>query len=274
VKRHLGGDINLLQFEPSDLTIDEKKGLLLVASLNEIIAIPDGLSTSKEDAKILYRSQNGENDFEAIEIIDEVVYAVSEASQINNMSDVIVFGAEAEGRLVPTSRYNTNTPMVEGMAYISSPNWFPQPRLVLAGLASDHSLRMNTYDFPLPGNSPVENPITLTSTGLNHNIFSRDLGLSSRQKVAAMQYFDGLLYLLFDNAMLIRAFDSDGNMIQETKLPVAVEGFEKQWEGMELQRKDGDLILHLALDSPPQVWSLKLESVQGGAGWKLPPCAT
>ena len=167
MKRHLGGDINLLQFEPSDLTIDEKKGLLLVASLNEIIAIPDGLSTSKEDAKILYRSQNGENDFEAIEIIDEVVYAVSEASQINNRSDVVVFGAEAEGRIVPTSRYNTNTPMVEGMAYISSPNWFPQPRLVLAGLASDHSLRMNTYDFPLPGNSPVENPVTLTSTGLN-----------------------------------------------------------------------------------------------------------
>ena len=131
VKRHLGGDINLLQlqFEPSDLTIDEKKGLLLVASLNEIIAIPDGLSTSKEDAKILYRSQNGENDFEAIEIIDGVVYAVSEASQINNRSDVVVFGAEAEGRLVPTSRYNTNTPLVEGMAYISSPNWFPQPRL-------------------------------------------------------------------------------------------------------------------------------------------------
>ena len=185
------------------------------------------------------------------------------------------------GRLVPTSRYkyNTNTPLVEGMAYIPSPNCFARPTLVLAGLASDYSLRMNTYDFPLPGNSPVENPITLTSTGLNHNIFSRELGsrdsgLSSRQKVAAMQYFDGLLYLLFDNAMLIRAFDSDGNMIQETKLPVAVEGFEKQWEGMELQRKDGDLILHLALDSPPQVWSLKLESVQGGAGWKLPPCAT
>jgi len=133
--------------------------------------------------------------------------------------------------------------MVEGMAYISSPNWFPQPRLVLAGLASDYSLRMNTYDFPLPGNSPVENPITLRSTGLNHNIFSRglgsrDSGLSSRQKVAAMQYFDGLLYLLFDNAMLIRVFDSDGNMIQETKLPVAVEGFEKQWEGMELAPKE------------------------------------
>eukprot|EP00985_Skeletonema_marinoi_P023848 scaffold16119_cov83-Skeletonema_marinoi.AAC.3 len=179
------------------------------------------------------------------------------------------------GRLVPTSRYkyNTNTPLVEGMAYIPSPNCFARPTLVLAGLASDYSLRMNTYDFPPPGNSPVENPVTLTSAGLNHNIFSRDLGFSP-QKVAAMQYFDGLLYLLFDNAMLIRAFDSDGNMIQETKLPVAVEGFEKQWEGMELQRKDGDLILHLALDSPPQVWSLKLESVQGGAGWKLPPCAT
>lgn len=270
MKRYLGG-VDLLQFEPSDLTIDEKNGLLLVASVNEIVAIPDGLSTSMEDAKILYQSPDGEEDFEAIEIIDEVVYAISE--QTSKTSDIVVFGAVAEGRLVPTSRYNTNSPQVEGMAYIPSSNWFAQPSLVLAGLQSDSILSMHTYDFPLPTNSPVENPITLTWTALNSKIFSRNLRLTE-PKVSAMQYFDGLLYLLFDNAILIRAFDSNGNMVQETMLPVAVEGFEKQWEGMELQRKDGDLILHLALDSPPQVWSLKLESAQGGAGWRLPSCAT
>ena len=88
-----------------------------------------------------------------------------------------------------------------------------------------------------------------------------------------MQYFDGLLYLLFDNAQVIRAFDDVGNLVHEIKLPIAVEGYEKQWEGMRLQRKNGDLILHLALDSPPQVWSLKLTEKEGGL-WELPSCAS
>ena len=270
VKRHLGGDINLLEFEPSDLTIDKTNDLLLVASPNEIIAIPDGMSTSMEDAKILYQSESGEEDFEAIEIIDEILYAVSEASEMNNMSDIVEFGAGPEGRLVQTSRWKTGTPRVEGMALVPAP-WFARPRLLLAGLSGSSNLRMHSYDFPL-GDSSVENPITLAPTRLNSDLFSRNL---SRQKVAAMQYFEGLLFLLFDNAQLIRAFDFNGNLVQEMRLPVAVEGFERQWEGMELQRKDGQLILHLALDSPPQVWSLLLEeNVQGRVGWKLPSCAS
>lgn len=266
VQKYLGGDINLLQFEPSDLTIDEENGLLLVASLSEIVGIPDGMSTAEVDAKILYQAQNQTFDFEAIEIIDGVLYAVSEGSK---ESDIVVFGKELDGRLVPTSIYHADTPNTEGMAYISSPNWFVQPSLVLAGLSNSDKLRMSAYDFPLP-NSTLENPVTLQAFRLNEKIFSTTL---LDQKVAAMQYFEGLLYLLFDNAAVIRAFDSSGNIVQETNLPIAVEGFEKQWEGMEFQRKDGNLILHLALDSPAQVWSLLLEENQGGAGWKLPSCA-
>ena len=73
---------------------------------------------------------------------------------------------------------------------------------------------------------------------------------------------------------MIRSFDSNGNIVQEIKLPIAVEGFEKQWEGMRLQRKDGELLLHLALDSPPQVWSLKVTEKEGLGHWKLPSCAS
>jgi hypothetical protein len=267
VQKYLGGDINLLQFEPSDLTIDEENGLLLVASLSQIIGIPDGMSTAEVDAKIVYRAQNQTFDFEAIEMIDGVLFAVSEGSKA---SDIVAFGKELDGHLVPTSMYHADTKNTEGMAYIPNENWLARPSLVLAGLTDGLNLRMDAYDYPLP-NSTLENPVTLSPFRLNEKIFATTL---LEQKVAAMQYFEGLLYLLFDNATVIRAFDSKGNLVQETNLPIAVEGFEKQWEGMEFQRKNGNLILHLALDSPPQVWSLLLEENQGGAGWKLPLCAT
>ena len=41
----------------------------------------------------------------------------------------------------------------------------------------------------------------------------------------------------------------------------------------EIAKKNGDLILHLALDSTPPVWSLKLTEKEGGL-WELPSCAS
>ena len=279
MKRHLGG-INLLEFEPGDLELDEKNGLLLVASPNEIVAIPDWMSTSTEDAKPLYRSPNGVvNDFEAIEFIDEVLYAVSEAPA-PVCSTIVEFGEDAkEGKLYETNRWCTVTPEVEGMAYIPTKSWFPEPRLVLAGfsrsdtLSGTDTLVMDSYSWPLPGNSSVETPVTIQPNSLNSHLFSVNL---SRQKVAAAQYFEGYLYLLFDKSQLIRAFDSNGNLVKEWKLPVAVEGFEREWEGMQFQRKGDELVLHLALDTPAQVWSLLLDggSEQGDTGWSFPSCAS
>jgi hypothetical protein len=54
------------------------------------------------------------------------------------------------------------------------------------------------------------------------------------------------------------------------------EGFEREWEGMQLQRKGDELVLHLSLDIPAQVWSLLLNggSVQGDTGWSFPSCAS
>ena len=55
-------------------------------------------------------------------------------------------------------------------------------------------------------------------------------------KIVDMQYFEHVLYFLFDNAEVIFAFDlSSGTLLKEWKLPV-VPGFEKQWEGINLER--------------------------------------
>jgi len=56
-------------------------------------------------------------------------------------------------------------------------------------------------------------------------------------KVGSMQYFEGLLYMLFDNSRIIRAFNNKtGTLVKETPLPVAGIGSESQWEHMRLQR--------------------------------------
>jgi hypothetical protein len=110
-------------------------------------------------------------------------------------------------------------------------------------------------------------------------------------KVGDMQYFEGLLYMVFDNDRVIRAFDiTTGQVVQETMLPVSAEGSEREWEGMRLERMNnisagglrgsssasGNLVLHLALDTPGQVWSLQLDEMDGNSGsprWNLPRCA-
>ena len=289
----------MIEFEPSDIVVDEQRGELLVASNNEIVALPDGIPHNQEendvDVKLLYRFPDGGEDLEALELIGDKIFAVSER---NKKSHLVILQREPnDGTLDPAVRYSIPTPATEGIAHVSSPNWFSdkKPRLVTAGVTSSkgiNSLHMDSFTVPSPpteegiwfgqqgvevessfedpNNSPEVTPISLSPIKLNDKIFS---GTLSDGKVSAMTYFDGLLYLLFDNAQVIRSFDSLGNLVQETKLPVAVEGYEKQWEGMNLQRKDGELILHLALDSPPQVWSIKLTEKAAG-GWELPSCAS
>jgi len=50
------------------------------------------------------------------------------------------------------------------------------------------------------------------------------------------------------------------------------------WEGMRLEQDGNELYLHLALDSPPEVWTVKLEGdtspTSASGQWKLPGCAS
>ena len=49
------------------------------------------------------------------------------------------------------------------------------------------------------------------------------------------------------------------------------------WEGMRLEQNGNELYLHLALDSPPQLWTIKLAGKttanSPGGQWELPKCA-
>jgi len=274
--------ISFLQFEPSAVVVDEERDLMIIASLDEIVAIPaklpedKGTDNAPMEMKILHRFPEGTEDLEALEIVDNTIYAVSENKKDgkDDQSEIIAMDWTSGGLLEETNRWRITAPNVEGMAYTNDPNWFPNPYMLVAAdlrtlvLQDNLRLALTGYRFPFPS------AMRLTERRLNNKFFSQKL---ENTKVSAMQFFGGLLYALYNNDQVIRAYDYNGNTVNEWNLPVGEAFYDKYWEGMRLQRDGNDLYLHLALDSPPQVWTIKLKgetSTNSPAGqWRLPRCA-
>lgn len=142
-----------------------------------------------------------------------------------------------------------------------------------------------------------------TQGTLNRNLLNSGLDDS---KIGDLHYFDGIFYVLNDNERVIRAWDLEsGTLLSTTKLPRVEGRFDHQWEGMAFQRYDPsedtnkNVIhqlgreanttttsssvlrkLHLALDTPAQVWTFVVgEQVDAASGNSIPgsiafpPCA-
>ena len=97
-------------------SVDEERGELLVASLNEIVSIPDGIPLTDEnniEAKVLH-TFGGSDDLVTIEIddVNGTVYAVSEK---NSRSELIALDRKDDGTLSPKMRYWVSTPAVGAM---------------------------------------------------------------------------------------------------------------------------------------------------------------
>lgn len=279
VKRNLGlsseTSFSALEFQPSDLDIDRERGLLMIVSLDDVTAIPAGLPTDEvASMKSLYRFSEGTEELEAIKMINGTIYLISESKK-NTIGDPIQSDIIAlnysDGMLHYTNRWRIDTPNAEGMAYI--PNWFQNPTLMVSGDRGNTNhpkQRLDLQAFRMPfGSKPL-------TQRLNQNFFVTADTLDS--KVASMEFFHGCLYMLFDNDKYIRAFASDGSMVNQWPLPSVGSSFDKQWEGMCLQQNGNELYLHLALDTPPEIWTLKLQgntSPNAGCGeWKFPSCAS
>lgn len=215
--------ISVLQFEPSAVLIDEERDLMIIGSLDEIIAIP---ALPKKEAsmnaplQILHQFPVGSEDLEALEMINGTLYAVSENKESpkgNEQSDIIALDWTSDGLLNETNRWRLKAPNAEGMAYTKDPNWFPGPHLLVAAdlrtLETELRLELTSLQMPLPD---VEK---LTERRLNNKFFIQNL---RDTKISAMQFFGGLLYALYNNEMIIRAYDSAGNLVNQWDLPVAV----------------------------------------------------
>jgi hypothetical protein len=111
-------------------------------------------------------------------------------------------------------------------------------------------------------------------------LFRRGLGDA---KIAALQYLDGVLYVLHDNAAVIRAWDiSAGELMSEWKLPVPPDSFgtANQIEGFFLERTSGSLqhrskyLMYLTVDTPAQIWTIAIEVDHAkGHAITYPACA-
>jgi len=287
VKRSLdysSSRISAFQFEPSAVVVDSERDLILIASLDEIIALPAGLPTDNASInapiRIVHEFKDGTEDLEALEIINGTVYALSEGKKSSNnedQSDVIALEWTSDGLLKETKRWRTKAPNAEGMAYIDDPEWFSDPYVMLAGdlrelVPTNIRLEMTGARYPFEESTSGEGT-KLLSKHLNNKFFVQNL---SDTKIASMQFIEGLLYVLYNNEKLIRAYNSAGDKVNEWDLPVAAVFYDEMWEGMRLEQDGNQLYLHLALDSPPQVWTLKLEgdTSPGSGQWELPKCAS
>jgi len=290
IQRNITG-VPALEYEPSDAVIDAQRGLVLIPSFNLITAINSEIplsSTNSYDgldvlAKVPAFLDDVEVDMEALEIINGTLYAVSEAE---SFSELLAFEwSDADTTLSLIRRWRISTPAVEGMVYIPD---YEGGKLLIAGRTMNvgtseinHGI-VHIYDVP---DVDMDSSITRLRRVSKLNMAMLQQGDANRPlvdtKISAMRYFEGLLYILFDNEVIIQAWDlSYGKIMAEWKL-ATLPGFEKQWEGFALERRqqiDGNiLVLHLTLDSPPQVWSIVLSEPKDGSDnvtkWMLPKCA-
>jgi len=271
--------ISVLQFEPSAIVVDETRDMLIVASLDHIVALPAGVPTDPAAVSApftkLYEFPEGTEDLEALEIVEGNIYAISEnkvGADGSDESDIISFAWTPEGTLNVTNRWRVKVSNAEGMAYTTDKNWFQNPYMLVAGeqtLANALThLDLTAFQVPFPTAE------RLVKRHVNNKFFYQGI---TDTKVSAMQFFGGLLYALYNHEQLIRAYDSAGVLVNEWAVPVGKRNYETEWEGMRLQQSGDDLYLHLGLDSEPQIWSIKLDgetSANAPPGqWIFPKCA-
>jgi hypothetical protein len=261
--QHETAGVSLLEYQPSDVVVLENDSLFLVPSLETIGA--HRISGPVETLATIPGA-----DLEGLTVAGNRIYALGEVDKIGGGSEIIELAWNPTGTLDVIGRWKITTPRAEGIAFVpGSPN-----KLYVAGDSSlevgNHADRgvIDVYELPDEGTASPISGVRLNSKLINDGL--------SDSKIAALQYFEGVLFVLHDNVQLVRAWDLNGELLSQWNLPPLA----KQWEGMALERFNGQLRggsgplhLHLALDSPPQVWTLVVTEGSQRGEIRLPGCA-
>lgn len=277
---HEMAGVSGLEYQPSDLlltTVDSDERLL-VASLDTVRA--QGGSTGRIETIATIPGA----DFEGLTSTGRFVYALSETKKTTK-SELLEFDWNSSNQLVERRRWEISTPRAEGIAFVpGNPG-----KLYIAGdmveTAGPNVAAYGTIDvYDLPGEEDIVEEPLLIGRPLNAHMVGEGL---TDSKISALQYFEDVLYVLHDNDGLVRAWDLNGVLLSEWKLPTG----SKQWEGLAFQRRPasnkqpamlrgggssagGDLLLHLALDSPPEVWTFAVQEGTTRGSITFPDCAS
>jgi uncharacterized membrane protein YidH (DUF202 family) len=264
VQQEMAG-LSRLEYQPSDILVRDNDDRLLIASLDTIRA-----QRRTGNIETLVRIPGA--DFEALTSKGDAVYAISEVSL--KKSELFVFLWNSTDSLELFWRWKIETPKAEGIAYVPGN---PDKLYISGDLIEEVGEKVadrgviDVYDLP----SITTDDGPLTGFRLNSKMINDGLKDS---KISSLQYFDDVLYVLHDNAQVVRSWTLDGELLSEWKLPPG----SKQWEGLafehgssgQLRGSGGNLLLNLALDSPPQVWTLAVKEGKKRGEIILPDCAT
>jgi len=306
IRHNLTALPSLLEFQPSGALVDAQRKRVLVPSRNWITSLPSAAVVSGEGGAarsgivvVAELDRDLNVDIEALAYIGDTLFALSEKS---DGSEILAFewsGDDSSLSLVRRWNLDKDAP-AEGMVYVPGDSGkgklYVAYDLLPVGGTKEKRTVIHGYDIPDVNDASVKKLHTVSK--LSTPVLTQGL---LDVKIASMQFFENVLYLLFDNERLIRSFDiSAGTFLNEWRLPV-IPGFEKEWEGMALERvypnnnnekKMGNkklrfldstrssldnsvLVLHLALDSPAQIWTISLDKLDtlDGVTWTLPSCA-
>jgi uncharacterized membrane protein YidH (DUF202 family) len=299
--------ISKLEYQPSDVAIDSKREILLVPTLQRIVShsMTAPLPNRENRVKTLVEVPN--SNLEAVTIVDNRVFALSEGP---TKTELIELYWNDNEELEIANRWKLGpSQQSEGMTYVPDMNRRSGRLFIdvsnqiqiynLPAEAAPAAPDDDDQDITLVVETPQEVSTELDRIGsINNHVLHSGL---VDVKICSMFYFEGVAYVLHDNEMIIRAWDLDeGDLLAEIPLPRVVDGFSKEWEGLALERREiseGDsgllqknpslrgsesnfkespgsqLILHLALDTPAQVWSMVVTEGESRGSLILPLCA-
>eukprot|EP00529_Nitzschia_sp_RCC80_P005326 CAMPEP_0113503938 /NCGR_PEP_ID=MMETSP0014_2-20120614/34446_1 /TAXON_ID=2857 /ORGANISM="Nitzschia sp." /LENGTH=1025 /DNA_ID=CAMNT_0000399009 /DNA_START=219 /DNA_END=3296 /DNA_ORIENTATION=- /assembly_acc=CAM_ASM_000159 len=299
---HPNDGVNRLSYQPSDVAIDKNRNVLLVPSLTHIMAHSksNGASAVKELVNI------PGVDLEGLVIIDgNRIFALSEKEGSDTFAGLLEFvWQEGTDNLVLLRAWQIDSRdrdlIGEGLAFIENDNG-------VRSLAIELPNAVNLYEVPPPTiPEPDLNPfeeggglprpgILVKKDTLNKKLLTDGL---VDGRISAMYGFENQLLALHDNDGVLRTWDiAGGKMIAETNLPTTA-GNQKQWEGIAIERRSNsesfpamsssspsmlrgsvpeslssDLIVHLAMDTPPQLWSFSVREGENRGELVFPSCA-
>lgn len=276
--QHSNKGIPALLYQPSDLVIDNDRDMLLVPSLQRIV----GHSTKEPNSNVVTLVEIPDADIEGLTYAGDRLFALSEKGG-RNSSSLIELDWQDNERLQVVQRWELegSSTLSEGITYVADGKG-PQ------GLYIEEDGSIGVYAVPPRVGDWVAGgtPKLRRRESLNNKVLLNGL---EDGKIAGQYYFEGVLYILHDNDRKVRGWDVEtASLLSEFKLPNAGAGSNQQWEGFAVERntrnyrlgsglKGGglstSLIVHLALDSPPQVWSFAVEEGDSRGVLIMPACA-
>lgn len=305
---HSNRGISKLEYQPSDVVVDSKRNILLVPSLQRIVAHTLAAALPNRENRVKTLVEIPDSNIEALTVIDDRVFALSEGPK---KTELIELAWNGDDELSVSHRWKLSiSTQAEGMTYV------PDKTRRSGRLLIDVNTQVNIYevpdasaipDTPLQDDDEDDDALVVADTtikdielerigSLNNYVLTTGL---KELKISSMFHFEGIAYILHDNEKLLRAWDLDeGDLLFEMPLPWVEGGYSKEWEGLSLERRvvggeatsllserdynlrgstdsttRTELILHLALDTPAQVWSMVVKQGDARGSLILPSCA-